>query len=461
MEYISTRNSKKIFSFSETVLEGLAADGGLLIPKTLPDFSQQLGNLENLSYQQLANTLLIPFCEPCLSAKQIHRIVHQSYQNFTEPPLKLQHLSQHSILELFYGPTLSFKDYALQLLANFFEELLPKSEKMNILGATSGDTGSAAISAMANKKNLSIFTLFPKDKVSFVQKLQMTTVVAPNVYNLEIAGNFDDCQNIIKQIFTELPFKKKFRLGAINSINWARILGQITHYFYAGLLQKKAYPNQPLIFCVPTGNFGHIYAGLLAKKMGLPIEKLLLATNENDILTRLIHQGKYQVQEFVKTLSPAMDIQKASNFERYLYLLCKEDTKQVVSLMQKFQQTGEFTLQKEQRKKIAEDFLSDTATQEQVKQTIKKYYHNENYLLDTHTAVGISVAEKLSHSRTICFATAHPAKFYETIEKIINNKIELPFSVKQLFPKKQKLYEMKAQKEEIMSFIEKKLAKSV
>ena len=458
MEYISTRNgSKKKFSFSQAVLEGLAPDGGLLIPEKIPDFSDRIKELANLSYQKLATKLFIPFCENCLSEKKIQKIVNKSYQKFTQPPLKLKHLDQHSILELFHGPTLSFKDYALQLLANFFEDLLPKGGKMNILAATSGDTGSAAIAAITSKQNLCITTLFPKNMVSTVQKLQMSTINADNVYNIEVAGNFDDCQNIIKQIFSNLALKKKYSLGAINSINWARILGQITHYFYAGLEQKKSYPNEPLIFCVPTGNFGHIYAGFLAKKMGLPIKKLILATNENDILTRLIKQGQYFVKDFVKTLSPAMDIQKASNFERYLYFLCDENPQQVANFMHQFQKTGKIKLNQKQKEKIAKDFSSQTASQVETSNTIKKYYEKKKYLLDPHTAVGVCVAEKITNQRTICLATAHPAKFFDSIEKIIGNKIELPNNIQDLFSKTQHIYKTKAEIQEIINFIEKKL----
>ena len=283
MKYISTRNKICAFDFSSVVLEGLAPDGGLFIPSVLPDFSKNLNKFSQLSYQDLACEIFFPFCKESFEKKQLKEIIYKTYQNFSDPPCKLQHLKTHSILELFSGPTLSFKDYALQLLGNFFEKLLEKGKKINVLAATSGDTGSAAIYALQEKKNCSIVTLFPKNRISLIQKLQMATVVADNVFNLEVAGNFDDCQRIIKQVFQDLAWKKKYHLGAVNSINWARILGQITHYFYAGLKQKQDFPNEELIFSVPTGNFGHIYAGWLAKKMGLPIKKLLLATNENNI----------------------------------------------------------------------------------------------------------------------------------------------------------------------------------
>ncbi len=458
MEYLSTRNQHRLFSFSQVVLEGLAPDGGLFVPKSIPNFSSNLDELARLNYQELAAELFVPFCAPCLSKSQLQTIVQSAYSSFPSTPLRLVHLSNHSILELFYGPTLSFKDYALQLLAEFFEQLLPRGQQLNLLAATSGDTGSAAIAAVAGKKNLAIFTLFPDGKVSPIQKLQMTSAEAANVYNLAVAGNFDDCQKIIKQIFADLNFKNKFQLGAVNSINWARILGQIPHYFYAGLRHKKAFPKEPLKFCIPTGNFGHIYAGFIARQMGLPIEQLILATNENNILTRVVQSGEYKIQQAVTTLAPAMDIQRASNFERYLYHLYGGNTKQITSLMLDLQNTNFFMLPDTKRQRIKQDFLSETASKQEVIHTIKKYYKTENYLMDPHTAVGVSAATKLSKERTICLSTAHYAKFYETIEKIINSKVELPPSIKKLFVKTQRFDRVAASSEQVTRFMLNKLS---
>ena len=454
MEYVSTRDDKKKFTFSQVVLEGLAPDGGLFVPTHFPDFSKKLDELAKLNYQELATRLFIPFCEPCLLPQEIKNIVSDSYQLFPNPPLKIIHLKKNSILELFHGPTLSFKDYALQFVTALFNRLLNDKQSLNILVATSGDTGSAAIRAVANKPKLRIFTLYPDEKISLVQKLQMTTTQANNVHNLAVQGDFDDCQKIIKQIFENLEFKKKFSLSAVNSINWARILGQITHYFYAGLRQKNAYPNEPLNFCVPTGNFGHIYAGLVAKKMGLKIDNLFLATNKNDILTRLINQGEYQIRNTHFTLSPAMDIQKASNFERYLYLYYNQNTKKVAKTMADFTKTGNIQLDK---RKIQKDFQSYSADDKDIATTIKETFAKENYLLDTHTAVGMFAAKKLAQNRCICLATAHPAKFYKSIESIIEKKIIMPHSISELFTKKEYLVKTSAQKEKIMDFLEKKI----
>ena len=462
MEYFSTRNSSLKKSFSDIVIEGLAPDGGLYLPCQVPDFKNSLKKLSELSYPDLAAELFVPFFGSDYKREEINSLAQKSYLAFPKPPLKLMHLEQHSVLELFYGPTFSFKDYAMQFLGNLFEFVLRKKNKqLNILGATSGDTGSAAIYSIRGKKNLAIFMLFPEGKVSPIQKMQMSTVLDKNVFNLEVAGDFDDCQNIIKGIFQNQPFKKRYSLGAVNSINWARILAQITHYFYAALSFQKDYPKHKINFCVPTGNFGNVFAGYLAKKMGLPVDKIIIATNENNILTRAVQTGNYSMKKAIATSSPAMDIQKASNFERYLYYLCNQDNKKVLDFMLQLQEKKSFQLDAAQKKKMQSDFLSDFATQKEVERTIKKYYEKEGYLLDTHTAVGVSVAEKLNLKRTICLATAHPAKDYQPIEKIIKNQVPFPPEIEPLFSKEEKTYKIAASQEKIEEFIAEKLAAMV
>ena len=423
MEYFSTRNLNLKKSFSDIVIEGLAPDGGLYLPSQIPDFKDSLAKLSELSYPDLAVELFIPFFDSEYTREEINSLVQKSYLAFPNPPLKLVDLERHSILELFHGPTLSFKDYALQFLGNLFEFVLnKKNKKLNILGATSGDTGSAAIDSIRDKKNLAVFMLFPEGKVSPIQKMQMSTVLEKNIFNLEVAGDFDDCQNIVKGIFRNSAFKTQYSLGAVNSINWARILAQITHYFFATLkFQKKFSTKEKINFCVPTGNFGSVFAGYIAKKMGLPVDKIIIATNENNILTRVVQTGNYNIQKTVATSSPAMDIQKASNFERYLYYLSNQDSERVLDFIQQLQEKKSFQLDNAQKNQIQIDFLSGFATQKEVEKTIKKHYEKEGYLLDTHTAVGVSVAEKLNLKRTICLATAHPAKDYQPIEKIIKN----------------------------------------
>ena len=296
--------------------------------------------------------------------------------------------------------------------------LSKKNKQLNILGATSGDTGSAAIHSIKDKKNLAIFMLFPEGKVSPIQKMQMSTVLDKNVFNLEVAGNFDDCQNIIKEIFQNQPFKKRYSLGAVNSINWARILAQITHYFYAVLsFQKKFSTKEKVNICVPTGNFGNVFAGYLAKKMGLPVDKIIIATNENNILTRVVQTGNYSIKKTVATSSPAMDIQKASNFERYLYYLCNQDNKKVLDLMLQLQEKKSFQLDAAQKKKMQSDFLSDFATQKEVERTIKKYYEKEGYLLDTHTAVGVECSRKIKPQKNDLLGYSPPCKRLSTNRK--------------------------------------------
>ena len=306
MDYFSTRDKNTKKSFSNVILEGLASDGGLYLPSYIPDFKDSLEKLSKLSYPDLAVELFIPFFGSEYTKEEISFLVQKSYLTFPKPALKLVHLERHSILELFYGPTFSFKDYAMQFLGNLFEFVLRKKNKqLNILGATSGDTGSAAIYSIRGKKNLAIFMLFPEGKVSPIQKMQMSTVLDKNVFNLEVAGDFDDCQNIIKGIFQNQPFKKRYSLGAVNSINWARILAQITHYFYAALSFQKDYPKHKINFCVPTGNFGNVFAGYLAKKMGLPVDKIIIATNENNILTRAVQTGNYSMKKAVNSTAPS------------------------------------------------------------------------------------------------------------------------------------------------------------
>jgi threonine synthase len=323
------------------------------------------------------------------------------------------------ILELFHGPTLAFKDVALQFLGNLFEYLLKeRGERMNILGATSGDTGSAAIYGVRGKENINIFILHPHLKTSPVQALQMTTVLDANVHNIAVRGTFDDCQNIVKALFTDLPFKEKYSLGAVNSINWARVLAQVVYYFYAWFRVTDA-GGANIVFSVPTGNFGDIFAGHVARKMGLPLEKLLLATNENNILTRFINAGDYSLGNVVQTVSPSMDIQVASNFERYLYYLFDEDPLRVRAAFAGLAQTGRLDFTAAEMAKVRDEFISRSVTEEETLATIAHFRRETGYLLDPHTAVGVKAAlECVGDGATpVCLATAHPAKFGDAVRK--------------------------------------------
>ncbi|PIP80107.1 MAG: threonine synthase [Gammaproteobacteria bacterium CG22_combo_CG10-13_8_21_14_all_40_8] len=415
MKYISTRGHNHLYSFEEAVLRGLAMDGGLLVPQSLPDFSNQLDYWTDLSYQQLAFEIMFPFVENCLSGVELKHIIEQSYAVFDTPEITpLTAFDGGYILELYHGPTFAFKDIALQFLGNLFDHFLGKSTQpeLNIVGATSGDTGSAAIYAVKGKENVRIFMLHPKGKISPVQALQMTTVLEPNVYNIAIEGDFDDCQSLVKALFNDEPFRKNTYLGAVNSINWARILAQVVYYFYAGLQHLKSLPDKPLFFSVPTGNFGDAFAGYLAKKMGLPIQQLIVATNENAIVARVIQDGRYSPTKAVATLSPAMDIQVSSNFERLLFYVLNQDGEAVLFLMNQLQRKGCFELNRNCLENIQKDFCAYQISNEETLEQIQQL-KQQGIEIDPHTAVGVVAAIKAKLGKTLCLATAHPAKFKE------------------------------------------------
>ena len=414
MKYISTRGGVEPLSFKDAVMMGMASDGGLLIPESFPDVSSKLNEWSSLSFQELAFEIFSLYIDD-IPADDLKSIIDKSYFTFDhELVTPVTTLKNLDILELFHGPTLAFKDVALQFLGNMFEYILAeRNGKLNILGATSGDTGSAAIQGVRGSKNIHIFIMHPDGKTSPLQALQMTSVLDGNVYNIAVDGTFDDCQNIMKETFADLDFKNEFHLGAVNSVNWARILAQTVYYFHA--YNQVAEQGQKLSFSVPTGNFGDIFAGYIARSMGLPIDKLILATNENDILSRFFNSGVYEMGQVNFTISPAMDIQIASNFERYLFFLVGKKPERVNELMTQFKSTGKMALSSDEMKNN-ECFVSASAGKEKTLETIKKYWSEEKYVLDPHTAVGVSVAEALKpESRTVCLSTAHPAKFPESI----------------------------------------------
>ena len=433
MKYLSTRGQVKNIPFKQAVMMGLAEDGGLLLPESIPQLTPgDLDALAKLAYPELAFQVMSYFIEDIPSA-DLKSLIDRSYSTFTHRDITpLIHRDGLYILELFHGPTLAFKDVALQFLGNLFEYLLAESgEHMNILGATSGDTGSAAIYGVRGKRNINIFILHPHKKVSPVQELQMTTVTDENVFNLAIKGTFDDGQQIVKDIFGDLGYKKKHALGAVNSINWARVLAQIVYYFYAwGQLRKETGANK-VYFSVPTGNFGDIFAGYIAKRMGLPIEKLILATNANNILCRFINRGDYSIDEVHPTFSPSMDIQKASNLERYLYYLFDEDTEQLAAAMANFAATGKLAFSDAQIAAINQVFASTSIDNEQTLATIRDFHAATNYVLDPHTATGVKAGKELDGGDypVICLATAHPAKFPEAVKRAIGREPQRPASL--------------------------------
>ena len=437
MRYISTRGGIDPVSFTEAVMMGLAADGGLLLPDPIPSVdSATIDAWKGLSYPELALEVMSLFVDD-LSDKELGALISDAYIKFDTPEVTpVVKVGKHYILELFHGPTLAFKDIALQVLGNLFSYLLKESgKKMNILGATSGDTGSAAIYGVKGKDNINIFILHPQGRVSKIQALQMTTVPEKNVFNIGVQGTFDDCQAIVKAIFNQLDFKARYHLGSINSINWARVLAQVVYYVYATLKVKEQTGDESVNFSVPTGNFGDIFAGYIAKQLIRPnIKRLILATNENNILTRFVLRGRYTKSEVIPTISPSMDIQVASNFERYLYYLYNQESERVRQAFILLDKKDEIIISQEERARGRKDFASASIDQASTIATIRDTYKETGYILDPHTAVGVAAAERLGpdlpKGPTICLATAHPAKFPEAIRKAIGKEPERPESLK-------------------------------
>ena len=415
MKYKSTRGQVSGLGFSDALLMGLASDNGLLVPETIPDVRSRLGAWQSLSFVELAQEIMPLFIDD-IETETLKRLVAESYASFDhDEVVGLQQLDELTVLELFHGPTLAFKDVALQLLGKLFEHVLgERGQRLNILGATSGDTGSAAIEGVRGQRNVDIFIMYPKGRVSPLQELQMTTVADDNVHCIEVDGSFDDCQNIMKTVFADAEYKAKYQLGAVNSVNWARVLAQIVYYGYASLRGEQA-PT----FCVPTGNFGNVFAAYLAQRMGFPIHHLLVATNDNDILARFFATGRYSRGDVHQTLSPAMDIQVASNFERFLFYYFDQDAQRLTQFMQDFAANGEASIGAPPE----EALMSSTAvTQEQTIQAMRDVHQRFGYVLDPHTAVGYYAAknwqqnsETTSAGDTVVVGTAHPAKFPEAV----------------------------------------------
>lgn len=429
MRYISTRGGIQPLQFKDAVMMGLATDGGLLLPQSYPLISsKQLNEWRQLNYPELAFEIISRYVDD-IPADSLRVLINNSYATFTHPEVTpVVRKDGVYILELFHGVTMAFKDVALQFLGNVFEYILTeRSQKLNIIGATSGDTGSAAIQGVRGKQGINIFILHPHGKTSPVQALQMTSVTDSNVHNIAIRGTFDDCQNMVKAFFNDLKFKEKYSLGAVNSINWARVLAQVVYYFYAWMKVSEN-TDQKVSFAVPTGNFGDIFAGYVAKRMGLPIEKLLLATNENNILTRFVNSGDYSLTDVVSTASPSMDIQVASNFERYLYLLFNENPAKVKAAFSELKEQGRISFTAEEMARVQSEFCSASVNQLETLKEISEFYTETGYLLDPHTAVGVSAARQIlpADAIRICLSTAHPAKFGEAVEKAIGKSAPVP-----------------------------------
>jgi threonine synthase len=461
MKFISTRLNSPQLSFDQVIMQGLATDGGLYVPEFLPQFdNKKLNEMAKMSYTDLFFAVTYHFVANSISEETYKKIINKSYTNFHHsaiaPTKQLTH--NHYLLELFHGPTLAFKDFALQFLGNLLDYLLTKQQKqIVIIGATSGDTGSAAIYGCKMCKNAQIFILHPHQKVSEVQRKQMTTVIADNVFNIALQGNFDDCQNMVKKMFIDQSFLKQKQMVAVNSINFARIMAQIVYYFYAAL----RFGNNPVSFSVPTGNFGDIYAGYLAKKMGLNINKLIIATNNNNILVRFLNNSDYSKQNMIETISPSMNIQVASNFERLIFDASKPFKLEgkIASAMHEFERTNTLKLDQSIHQHIKQDFTAYQVSDEQTLQTISQIFTQTGEILDPHTAIGIEATNQFIASKNyqqepvITLATAHPAKFPDAVLQAKLTQPQLPNFLQNLFDLPEKYQVINNNIEEVKTYI--------
>ena len=429
MKYISTRGQAPKLNFEGAMLSGLARDGGLYVPERFPKFTKaEIKALRGKPYTDVAFAVCSKFTAGSIPAKDLKVMIAAAYDTFDHvavTPLT-QLAANHFLLELFHGPTLAFKDVAMQLLGRMMEwSLVRHQRRAVIVGATSGDTGGAAVAAFAESKQASLFILFPQGRVSDVQRRQMTTVNSLSVYNIAVEGTFDDCQAIVKALFNDHAFRDTVGLAGINSINWGRIMAQIVYYFYAGVALGA--PDRAISFTVPSANFGNMFAGLAAKRMGLPIDRLVFATNSNDILDRTLKTGAYEVTGVHPTMSPSMDIQVSSNFERLVYLANGADPAAVRAAMGSLAQSGHFSLKAAALKSIRSEFSSGATSEAETTATMAQILRDTGELIDTHTAVGVHVAQQQKvHSPMVTLATAHPAKFPDAVRQATGQQPHLP-----------------------------------
>ncbi len=431
MRYISTRGQAPSLGFADVLLTGLASDGGLYVPESLPAFSQdEIQAMASMSYAELAHKVILPFVEADVTSAELKVMVDDTYAGFSHHAVApLVQLDRNEwVLELFHGPTLAFKDFALQLLGRLMDHVLSKrNKKLVIMGATSGDTGSAAIEGCRHSEHVQLFILHPHERVSEVQRRQMTTLIGDNIHNIAVTGNFDDCQQMVKQSFADQSFLAGGQLGAVNSINWARIMAQIVYYFYAAVAVGG--PQRPVSFSVPTGNFGDIYAGYLAQQMGLPIKQLVVATNANDILHRCISANHYVKNDLVKTLSPSMDIMVSSNFERLLFDLYDRNGEELAALIADLNSGKAESLATTRWQQARTIFASHKVDDDLTCEVIKQVAEEHNYLLDPHSAIGVEAGRACNeHPEVpmITLATAHPVKFPEAVIKAGQDGPQLP-----------------------------------
>ena len=456
MKYCSTRNSKLNKTFDEIIIEGLAPDGGLYVPKNWPKINiNEITSDKNISYNELVTIILNQFVGDTIKNTELQQIAKKTYREFTHnkiaPLVKLK--DNKYILELFHGPTYAFKDYPLQMLGNLFQYYLKKEDKkITVIGATSGDTGSAAIDACKNKDNINIFILHPKNKTSDIQRKQMTTIQSKNVFNIAINGTFDDCQNIVKSLFVSNDLKKITTLSAINSINWARIASQSVYFFWA-YLQSLQY-DKKVNFIVPTGNFGNVYAAHISGIMGLPVNKLYVATNSNDIMHRTIANGDMSLKDVKSTISPSMDIQISSNFERQLFESLNYNSSDLSKLMKSFKDNNQYDLSGEIHDNLKLYYRSKGINDSLTSSTIKKYYEEYNYISDPHTATSLNILDELDNNDiNIALACAHPAKFPESINNSIGIYPEQPLKLKEMLDSEEKYINLSNDIESVKSYI--------
>ncbi|MDO7843974.1 threonine synthase [Sphingomonas immobilis] len=459
MKYVSTRGNAPVLDFEQVTLAGLASDGGLYLPESWPSFTtEQIAALKGASYVDTAVAVMTPFVGDSLTAEDLRALCTQAYGRFAHgavtPLVQLDH--QHWLLELFHGPTLAFKDVALQLLGLLFERFLSGSERhIIVVGATSGDTGSAAIDALAGRAGVDIFMLHPKGRVSDVQRRQMTTVLAPNVHNIALEdASFDDAQALVKAMFNDPSFSSRFALSAVNSINWARLMAQVVYYFYAAV--RLGAPERPVAFAVPTGNFGDVFAGYVAAKMGLPVAKLIVATNVNDILHRALSEGDYSQGVVVPTPSPSMDIQVSSNFERLLFDLGGRDGAALSGQMLGFEATRAMRLTNAQRDGASALFTSDRIDLDEMSLAMRWACEHAGEVIDPHTAIGLAAARRASLPAdvpVVTLATAHPAKFREPVERATGVRPTLPARIGDLFDREERYASLPGTFEAVTAYI--------
>ncbi len=444
MKYVSTRGQAPELEFEDALLTGLARDGGLYVPAEWPRWTEsEIASLAGLTYEETAFRVMRPYIGAAIADRDLREIIAAAYASFRhEAVVPLRQMAANDwLLELFHGPTLAFKDVAMQILARLFDHVLAaKGRRITVVGATSGDTGSAAIEAFRGRDTTDIFILHPKGRVSEVQRRQMTTVLDKNVHNIAVEGSFDDCQALVKAMFNDHAFRDEVSLAGVNSINWGRVMAQIVYFFTSAVALGA--PHRPVSFSVPTGNFGDIFAGFVAAKMGLPIEKLIVATNVNDILARTLETGRYEVGKVVATISPSMDIQVSSNFERLLFDAYGQDGAAVTRLMQGLSQSGAFEIDAEPMSMIRERFAAARVDEAETAETIRKTLEETEELVDPHSAVGLAAAARLrGHAGVpmVTLATAHPAKFPDAVKKATGVHPDLPPAMSDLFEREERL----------------------